>query len=233
MWGVNATTGDLMKVANTAGNTTRQHGIAISADGTRAYHGSVVFTIGASSIARTTEGTGGEANQILGSTMFTILRNEDEISTLSLADPDAPSIIASSGETPHRARDLALFDGGALIVASGWGGLKSYVYTGTEINPATGAGETELRDGDATFEDIVAGDVKRMYRTVSRNSTGDLVASAYFTNDDGENAAGQGGLQPSGFILVNVAADGSLSLIGDFPVATYARVARFISRPVE
>ena len=54
------------------------------------------------------------------------------------------------------------------------------------------------------------------------------MAAAYFTSDQD---AGTGGIPPSGFILASVAADGSLTLLGDYQVANYARVARFFQRP--
>ena len=70
--------------------------------------------------------------------------------------------------------------------------------------------------------------IARVYRTISMNAAEDLVVAAYFTNDPD---AGNGGIAPSGFILANVAADGTLSLAADVPFAGYARVARFFQRP--
>jgi hypothetical protein len=230
MWDVDPTDGSLTLVASTAQDTTGQHGIAVSDDATRVYHGTSVFTVGPASLTETTSGTSGEANQILGgTTMFALLGGGSgaQIRVYSLTDPDLPAEIAASGATPHQARDFALLDGGALIVTSGFGGLKSYDFDGLAITPSVGAGNTELTDGGLPFppDDEFA----RVYRTVSVNAAEDMVAAAYFTHDPD---AGTGGVPPSGFILANVAADGSLTLAGDFPGATYARVARFFQKPL-
>jgi hypothetical protein len=228
MWDVNPADGTITLAAASAQNTTGQHGIAVSADGSRVYHGSRVFTVLPASLTQIPGGDSGEANAILGTTMFAIMGggNTPQLQTFSLANPDLPALLASSANTPNRARDFALLDGGALIVASGFGGLKSYTYDGLNIVAAVGAGNTELRDGGAPFPAI--NDTARVYRTISVNEAENLVAAAYFTSD---RDAGSGGIPPSGLLLAGVAPDGSLTLVGDFPFGTYARVARFFQRP--
>jgi len=228
LWSVDPTDGSLGLLANSGANTTGQHGIAISADGTRVYHGSQVFTVGPASITAIVGGNSGEANRIVSGTMFAILGggNNAQVRAFSLADPDLPLQLATTANTPNRARDLAIAQNGALIVTSGFGGLKSYTYDGASIVPAVGAGSTELPDGGGPFPapDTLA----RVYRSVSLNAAETLCVAAYFTNDPD---ASIGGVQPSGFVLVNVAADGSLSLANDVSLSTYAREARFFQKP--
>jgi hypothetical protein len=228
MWDVNVIDGGITLVAASAPNTTGQHGIAVAADGSRVYHGNRVFTVLPASITQIPGGDAGEANAILGATMFAIMGggNPARLEAFSLANPDLPALLASSANTPNRARDFALLDGGALIVTSGFGGLKSYTYDGANIVPAIGAGNTELVDGGGPFPAPNA--TARVYRTITVNGAENLVAAAYFTSD---RDAGSGGIPPSGLLLANVAADGSLTLAGDFPFALYARVARFFQRP--
>lgn len=228
MWGCDPVSGALTLVANSGQSTTGQHGIAVADDASRVYHGTEVFTVGVASLTLIPGGDSGEANQILGGTMYAIIGggNNAQLHTYSLADPDLPALIAASVNTPNRARDFALAQAGALIVASGFGGLKSYTYDGANIVPAVGVGNTELSDGGLPFPGN--GVLARVYRTISINAAENLVAAAYFTNDPD---AGTGGVPPSGFILANVAADGSLTLAGDFPTSYYARVARFYQRP--
>ncbi|HEX5136410.1 MAG TPA: hypothetical protein VFY93_05530 [Planctomycetota bacterium] len=228
MWDCDPVTGALTLVANSGADTTGQHGIAVADDGSRVYHGTTVFTVGVASLTEIPGGASGEANQILAGTMFAIIGggNTAQLQAYSLVDPDLPVLLAASLDTPNRARDFALAQGGALIVASGFGGLKSYTYDGANIVPAVGVGSTELSDGGLPFP--VGNVLARVYRTISINAAEDLVAAAYFTNDPD---AGTGGVPPSGFILANVAADGSLTLAGDFPSASYARVARFYQKP--
>ncbi len=228
MWDCDPADGSLLLIAASGENTTGQHGIAVSDDGTRVYHGTEVFTVGPASLTLIPGGDSGEANQILAGTMFAIIGggNTPQLHTYSLLDPDLPVLIAASANTPNRARDFALAQSGALIVTSGFGGLKSYTYDGANIVPAVGVGSTELSDGGLPFPP--SGTLARVYRTISINAAEDLVAAAYFTNDPD---AGTGGVPPSGFILANVATDGSLTLAGDFPGAYYARVARFYQKP--
>jgi hypothetical protein len=225
---VDPVTGDILLVAKAATNILGNHGLAFLGDGTRVYVGNEVLTVGPASIAGTTPGSNGPDGQVVGDTLFALIGGgQTQLRTYSLADPDLPVQIATTPDTPNRARGLALFDGGALIVVSGFGGMKSYVYDplGMTILPAVGIGDTEFRDGGNPFP---TSGVARVYRTISANAAGDQVAAAYFTNDPD---AGSGGVPPSGVILLDVAADGTLTLAGDFPLATYARVTRFIQRP--
>ena len=67
-----------------------------------------------------------------------------------------------------------------------------------------------------------------MFRSVSINSAGTVVATSYFTNKPGTN---QGGVPPSGYMLINLAADGSLSLANDYANNYYSRVATFFTKP--
>jgi 6-phosphogluconolactonase (cycloisomerase 2 family) len=228
MWDCDPVSGALTLVANSGQGTTGQHGIAVAADGSRVYHGTRVYTVGAASLTLIPGGEVGEANQILGDTMFAIIGggNNAQLQSFSLTDPDLPVLIAASADTPNRARDFVLAQGGALIVESGFGGLKSYTYDGANIVPAVSVGNTELSDGGLPFP--ANGVLARVYRTISLNAAEDLVAAAYFTNDPD---AGTGGVPPSGFILANVAADGALTLAGDFETSYYARVARFYQKP--
>ena len=228
LWSVDPVSGALALLASTVPNTTGQHGIAISADGTRAYHGNRVFSIGAASITLLPGGSPGEADYIRGTTLFTLIGggSTPQVRAYSLTDPDLPAQLAASANTPHQARDIALAQNGALIVTSGFGGLKSYAYDGATIVPAVGTGSTELVDGGGAFP--APSTLARVYRKVSFNAAENLCAAAYFTNDPN---ASIGGIPPSGFILANVAADGSLTLANDYPSGTYTRAAAFVQKP--
>jgi len=229
LWNIDPVSGDLIQVAYSGDGTTNQHGLVFAEDGSRVYHGSRVFTVGASSITSGGTGQTGEANQIVNGTMFAIFGGQDGvIRAMSLIDPDVPTETATSDPTPNHARDLAFLDNGALIVASGFGGLKSYTYDGGAILPAAGVGDTEFIDGGGAWPADPFNDVLRVYRTISANAAGTVVASAYFTNKT--ESGGQGG-PPSGFSIFSVAPDGSLALLHEYPGGNYARVARFIQKP--
>lgn len=226
LWDVDVNTGELTLVAASAPNTTGNHGIALTADTSRAYHGTSVFAIGASTIDRTVSGSTGSSTQIVNGTLFSLIGGGNStLRAYSLTDPDLPAQIAQSPATPHAARDFAVAPNGSTIVTAGFHGLKSYTFDGTSIVPAVGAGSTEYTDGGVAFP---GPSVVRVYRTMSLNAAGDRCAAAYFTNG-ASNAIG--GTPPSGFILLSVAADGSLTFGVDFPTATYSRVARFYSNP--
>lgn len=226
LWDVDVNTGELTLVAASAPGTTGNHGIALTADAARGYHGTSVFTIGASTIDRTVSGSTGSSTQIVNGTLFTLIGGGNStLRAYALTDPDLPAQVAQSAITPHQARDFAVAPNGSTIVTSGFHGLKSYTFDGTSIVPAVGAGSTEYTDGGVAFPGPF---IVRVYRTMSLNAAGDQCAAAYFTTG-ASNAIG--GTPPSGFILLSVAADGSLTFGADFPTANYARVARFYSNP--
>jgi hypothetical protein len=235
LWDVNPLDGDITLVANSGQSTTYRHGIGILPDGTRVYDGSRAFMVAPGAITPIAGGTGGEADQISTiagvSTLFAIIGGGSStgpdamLEAFSLTNPDSPALIATGPLTPNNARDFAMFQSGALLVVSGYGGLKSYTFNGTTIAPAVGAGNTELIDGGGAWP---TNSPYRIYRSVSPNAAGNMVVAGYFTHDD---TASAGGLPPSGFLLANVAADGSLSPAFDYSNATYTRVARFFQKP--
>ncbi|MBK8724482.1 MAG: WD40 repeat domain-containing protein [Holophagaceae bacterium] len=233
MWSVNTTTGALTHVAATAPNTTSSHGLALSADGTRIYHADNVYTVTPTTITRTTTTPAGRydnANFIIGNTLFGAGTDSNwTIRTYSLATPDAPAPIASvATKTANEARHITLSPTGSRIVASGWGGLKSFSYDGVAITPVAAAAG-ELRDGGAPWP--VNGTTRRMYRYVSMNKDSNLLAAAWFTNYPGNANSIYNSGPPSGYILASLAADGSLALVSDTTNMTYSRVAKFFKKP--
>ncbi|MDH3514242.1 MAG: hypothetical protein OEM83_05165, partial [Gammaproteobacteria bacterium] len=68
---------------------------------------------------------------------------------------------------------------------------------------------------------------RKMFRTISTNAAGDMIATAYFTQVPGS----RGGQAPTGYMLVSLAADGALALEQDYSNTYYSRVARFFSKP--
>jgi hypothetical protein len=231
MWNINATDGTLTLAASSAKGVTFLHGVCISSDGTRVYNGNNVFSFTSSSITRTYAGSGGESNVIIGSTLYSADRgnakNTWDIRTFSLSNPDAPLVIATTSTNAlNQAREIAVSSDGKRIVSAGWSGLISYDYDGTSITQAVGAGSTQYIDGGGS---VWPGSsvTRKMFRSVNLNNAGNMIATAYFTIEP----AYQMGLPPSGVMLFNLAADGSLSLAADYSDATYARVARFFKRP--
>jgi hypothetical protein len=99
MWDVDPSDGALTLLASSAPNTTGQHGIAVSGDASRVYHGSRVFTVGTlpDSLTLIPGGSSGEANQILGGTLFALMgsANSSQVRAFTLADPDLPVLLAS------------------------------------------------------------------------------------------------------------------------------------------
>jgi hypothetical protein len=233
MWNVNSTNGTLTLAASSSSDVTYLHGVCVSSDGTRVYNGNNVFSFTSSSITRTYTGSGGESNVIIGSTLYSATKVSSawNISTYSLSNPDAPSVIATtSTNTLNQAREIAVSSDGKRIVSAGWGGIKSYDYNGTSITPAVGAGNTEYIDGGGSWPTYSSGKpsvTTKMFRSVNLNNAGNMIATAYFTTEHPSSM----GLPPSGVMLFNLAADGSLSLAADYSDATYARVAKFFKRP--
>lgn len=233
MWNVNTTTGALTYVAQSEENVTGAHGIAVSADGTRVYHADNVFTATASTLSRTTTSPANRrdnSNQIIGNVLFGAgVDSNWSIRAYALTNPAAPApVSALATATSNQARCLALSSSGSRIVASGWGGLKSFSFDGTAITPVAAAGG-ELRDGGAPWP--ADNTVRRMYRTVSLSKDGNLLAAAYFTNYDGVPSGGFRSGAPSGYILASLAADGSMVMASDTSNLIYARVARFYKKP--
>jgi hypothetical protein len=141
----------------------------------------------------------------------------------SLTDPDAPALIASAPTSTQEVREVAVSNNGSRIVSAGWNGLLSFDYNGSAITPAAAAGSNQYVDGGVW---LTSG-TRKMFRNASINGAGNLVATAYFTNKPGT----QGGVPPSGYMLINLAADGSLSLANDYANNYYSRVAQFYTKP--
>lgn len=222
LWSVNTTTGAITRLATSAGDTTNMHGVTFSADGTRVYNGDSVFTItsGPDAITLTRPGVGGQGSKIVNGTLFLVDENNWTITSYNLTNPDSPVAIATRAtQTENKTRDLAISSNGMRVIGSGFLGLQSYTYDGTAFTPVS-----LYRDGSSWTGSAN----QRMFRTVTLNSEGTIAASAYFTN---ASNAGQGGVPPSGVILLNVASDGTLSLANDYNDGYYARVARFFQQP--
>jgi hypothetical protein len=81
-------------------------------------------------------------------------------------------------------------------------------------NEYVGCGGTFLTSG-----------TRQMYRTLSLNAAGDMIASSYFTNDP------QDGVPPSGVVLLNLASNGGLTEASDNPNNYFSRIAKFIQKP--
>lgn len=230
MWNVDTATGALTYVAQSQENVSGAHGVVVSTNGSRVYHGNSVYTPTATTFLRTTAGANYDnSHSIIGNNLFGVgVDGEWSLRVYSLANPDAPSLITSaSTKLTNQARSIALNATGSRIVASGWGGLKSWSFDGAAFTPvALAAGE--LRDGGSPWP---TGGTRRMYRTISMNSAGNLLASAYFTNYTNTPSGAYKSGPPSGYILASLAADGSLALVSDTTNMTYARVARFFKKP--
>lgn len=228
LFSVDSISGELTQVANSGSGTTGQHSVLFSADGSYVYHGNKVFevTTGPDAISVLTAGSGTTATIFAGSSLLTIGTNS-VINAYSLTVPTTPTLVTSLSSVITN-RDMATNAAGSLLVTSGFRGLKSYTFDGTTLAaaaPATGSAELQA-DGSAALD--TADNV--MYRSVSLNSTGTLLVSAYFTSGDNINAA-QGGVAPSGFLFATVGANGALARISDQSVAKYARIARFFKKP--
>jgi len=232
MWNVNTSTGALTFVAETAPDVTRAHGLAVSADGTKVYHASNVFTVGPASITLSftpAPAAWDNSNLIVNNVLYGA-RTSWAIKTYSLANPAAPAETASAATTGlNEARAIAVSSSGSLIVSSGWGGLKSFTFNGTAIAPVA-AVAGELRDGGAPWP--VNNTIRRMYRSLSLNKDGNLLAASYFTNypNNAPTTIYSSGA-PSGYVLVSLAADGSLALVSDTTNLAYSRVAKFFRKP--
>ncbi len=225
MYSVNSTTGDLTLLDSLSG--TYLHGVGVSADGTRIYNGDNVFSATSTSLGYVFGNIGGCNSSIIsGSTLYCADDNGAgwEIRTYSLADPDAPSEITSAPTNTQEGREIAIFAGGTRIVSSGWDGLLSFDYDGSNITPAAAAGSNEFAP-DGWLPD---GSTRKMFRNLSINRAGNIIATTYFTMNSSTSPQG---IPSSGFMLVNLAADGSLSLAADYPGALYARAAKFFTKP--
>ncbi len=230
MWSVDTATGALTYVAQSQENVSGAHGVAVSANGSRVYHGNSVYTPTATTFLRTTAGnTYDNSHVIIGNNLFGVGVDSDwSLRVYSLANPDAPALTTSaSTKLTNQARSIALNSTGSRVVASGWGGLKSWSFDGATFTAVAGAGG-ELRDGGSPWP---TGGIRRMYRTVSMNSAANLLASAYFTNYPSAPSGAYKSGAPSGYILASLATDGTLALVSDTTNLTYARVARFCKKP--
>lgn len=229
LWSVDATTGALAVVAQSAGNTTMELGIAYSADDRYVYNGKNVFEVGNSPVSITSlsggRESGGNSTTIVGTTLFELHQSQG-IRAFSLAAPTAPVGIKSQFPG-FNATAMTVNAAGSLMVLSGWGGLKTYIYTTDPFPdisyaiPATGSAELQA-DGTATL----GSGYTVMYPSVNLNSAGTMVIASYYTN-----TGAQGSNPPSGFLLANVGTTGALARVGNVSDAKYARTARFIKRP--
>lgn len=230
LWSVDTRTGDITFMAESASNTTREHGIAFSSDGTLVYNGASVFGIESSpaSITPLYSSSGGNATQIVNQALYSIASAQNTIQVYSLATPTQPVLTASfnTGSTNYP-RDLAVAPSGDLIISSGMGGFRSFVYNGANIVAATPTtGTSELIDGGASSWPTSGR--MRMYRSVSLNRAGTHAIAAFFTFDTMRT---QPSTAPSGYALLSVTRDGGLAKVGEVSNAQYARVARFIQKP--
>ena len=233
MWSVDPATGDLTYLASTPGGAASLHGLVVSTDGTRVYNGATTYTFDATSATKSITvahaDAGANSCAIVGTTLYAALQSSGwQLKTYSLANPDLPVEVGTiSTNAVNQARELVVTADGKLVVASGFAGLKSYTYTGGAFAAATGAGETEYIDG---FDAWPTGNVvKKMFRSLTLNGAGSLLASAYFTNDPNNRAFG--GVPPAGVMLFTLAPDGSLAKVADWGLGAYSRAARFYQRP--
>ncbi len=231
MWGVDSTTGDLSLLASSATDMTFMHGVGVSADNAHVYNGDSVFTVDTTAPSITMTSTnvgGGDTNVIVGSDMYVAdYHGGWYIRVYDLTNPDAPAQIdAISTNADQQAREVAVADNGSRVVSSGWCGLKSFDFDGASLSPASSAGSNEyVGCGGTWLTDSSA--IREMYRTVSINHAGNMIATAYFTNDPDVT----GGSPPSGYKLISLSSDGSLSLARDYANGYYTRVAKFFQRP--
>jgi hypothetical protein len=216
LWSIDPATGALVWLSEASG--TRNHGVAFSADGQYVYNGTTLFTISGNTIARTMRGTNGNAGQIFGDTLFFIVPNNG-LYAASLAAPASPTLITNLASPADR--DLFTRNG-SLLLASGFGGIKSYTFGTGVFAAAAGAAELQ-RDGSANL-----GDTGVMYRSVHLNQTGNIAVASYFKTP--QSSIPRGG-KPSGYLFATVAADGQLARITDSATAQYARSAKFIKQP--
>lgn len=228
LWSVDTNTGDISFMAQSARRTTSEHGIAISSDGTLVYNGATVFGIGTSpaSIAPLFSSSGGNATQIINNALYSSASNT--IQVYSLATPTQPVLTASFNTTSSNStRDLAVFPAGDLIISSGMGGFRSFVYNGSSIVAATPTkGTSQLIDGGESSWPT-SGRI-RLYRTISLNTERSLAIAPFFTVD---NRHEQASMEPSGYVLLSVSPDGGLTKVSEVSDARYTRVARFIQKP--
>ena len=229
MWQVDSTSGAISHVADSGNATTYLHGIGISADGTRVYNGDTVFTVDTSvpSITQTSSNIGGcNTSAIVGSTLFCADNDAGwALRTYSLTFPDSPEPITSLSTDNQQARELVVAENGFRLVASGWCGLRSYDYDGTTITPAAAAGSNEYVDCGGSW--LTNGVDRAMYRNLSLNQAGDMIAAPYYTMDNSTWMWSQ----PSGYKLLSLAQDGSLALVQDIPAGSPALQAKFFQKP--
>lgn len=233
MWGVNTTTGDLTYLAESAVGTTFMHGVGVSADGTLVYNGDNVFTVDTATPAITlglagSDG-GGNSNVIIGSNMYTTYlsgsSSGNTINIYSLTTPAAPTSIATVDTDAQQAREVAVSSDGKQVISAGWCGLRSYAFDGSSTIALATVASNEYVDCGGTW---ATSGVREMYRNVSLNQAGNMIATAYFTHDP---AIGQGAVPPSGYKTLSLQSDGSLALLHDYPTAYYSQIAAFYHKP--
>ncbi len=233
MWGVDDATGDLTLLASTAGGDAFLHGLAVSTDGTP-YNGDSVFSVdttpGAEALTLVTEGAGSNSCFIVNDVLYSATQDGGwGLNAYSLTDPDAPAEITNESTTStNSAREIVVTSDGGLVVTAGFSGLKVYTFDGAVFAPAVGAGSTEFIDGFDAWPGNTDG-VQTLFRSLTANAAGDVLAAAYFTHDDNSNTLG--GQTPSGVMLFTLAADGGIAQVANYDGATYARVARFFQKP--
>jgi len=230
MYAVDQTTGDVLSELS-SGSGSIMHGLDVSADGTRVYNGDNVFAVDAvaKTITNIYTDVGGETSEIAGTNLFfTDLVN---LNAYSISNPDSPSLISSVTTSNQQAREVAATANGTRLITSGWCGLMSFDFDGANITPAAAAGSNEYIDTDTNACNGAwqpPGGTRKMFRDMHISSAGNMIATAYFTNAPG---VALGGEPPSGYMLINLAADGSLSLAADYPNYNFSRVARFFKKP--
>jgi hypothetical protein len=228
LWTIDATTGNLTQVGNSGSSTTHQHGLAFSTDGAYVYHGDTVFAV-TSTIARITTGSNASSETLLVNGKVYSVSAGDKLSVFSLTTPTSLTLTASiDTSTTTHARDIAVSKNGSLILTAGYGGLKSYSFNGTTLTAAVSASPTQVIDGGGSVWPGGSASV-RVYRGVSLNDAGNVAIAAYFTTN--QPGAAQGGLPPSGYVVLSFGSDGALKLLSDQNVAQYARVAKFLKNP--
>jgi Lactonase, 7-bladed beta-propeller len=230
MYAVDQATGDVVSELSSASGSDL-HGLGVSADGTRVYNGDNVFAVDAvaQTITNIYTDVGGETNEIAGTNMFSAdLAN---LNAYSISNPDLPSLITSVTTSNQQAREVVATANGTRLITSGWCGLMSFDFDGANITPAAAAGSNVYIDTDTNACNGIwqpPGGTRKMFRDMHINSAGDMLATAYFTSAPG---IAQGGGPPSGYMLINLAADGSLSLAADYPNYNFSRVAKFFKKP--
>lgn len=226
MWSVDSA-GDITFQAASGSGDAYLHGLSVNAAATHVYNGDNVFTVDtiAPSLIRTTSGSNDGCNSSIlsGDHLYCADDHTSDWGVRvydAVTDPENLVEIDNFQSAEVEVRELALTSNG--FVTSGFCGLRSYTFDGATIAPAANDGSNEYVGCDGAF--LTSGK-REMYRTLSINSAGDTVATAYFTNDPNDGAP------PSGFKLISIDSNGSLLLAADYPNSFFSRIAKFIQKP--